>query len=50
MNKGLLLAGAIVAALLTWYLWVQLGGLIALLPLVVLVLLFVFVQFRSANA
>lgn len=49
MNKGILLGGAIVAALLGWFLWVQLGGLVALLPFVVLLLLFVFVHFRSVH-
>jgi hypothetical protein len=50
MNKGFLLTALIVGGLLTWYIWVKLGGMIALLPLVVLLLLFVFVQFRSQGA
>jgi hypothetical protein len=50
VNKGLLISACIIAALLTVVLWTQLGGFIAFLPLFVLLLLFVFVQFRGQGA
>ena len=50
MNTGFLLAAGIVAAALTIFLWYQLGGFIAYIPLFVLGLLVGLMRFRAVNS